>query len=46
MPSAAATSTAVEARLLREVAERAPLDLVVSLAGRIDDLSALADLFG
>ena len=37
---------AVEARLLREVAERAPLDLVVSLAGRIDDLSALADLFG
>ncbi|MGZ8694591.1 MAG: hypothetical protein ACXWYS_04050 [Gaiellaceae bacterium] len=36
----------VEARLLREVAERAPLDLVVSLAGRVDDLSALADLFG
>ena len=36
----------VEARLLREVAERAPVDLVVGLASRIDDLSALADLFG
>ena len=36
----------VEASLLREVAERAPVDLVVGLAQRIDDLSALADLFG
>jgi hypothetical protein len=36
----------VEARLLREVAERAPLDVVVGLAEHVDDLSALADLFG
>ena len=36
----------VEARLLREVAERAPVDLVVGLASRIDDLSALTNLFG
>jgi len=36
----------VEARLLRELAERAPVDLVVGLASRIDDLSALSDLFG
>ena len=36
----------VEARVLREIAERAPVDLIVGLADRIDDLSALADLFG
>ena len=36
----------VEARLLREVAERAPLDVVVGLAEHVGDLSALADLFG
>ena len=36
----------VEARLLREIAERAPVDVVVGLAERVDDLSALADLFG
>jgi hypothetical protein len=36
----------VEARLLRELVERAPVDLVIGLAERVDDLSALADLFG
>ncbi len=36
----------VEAGLLREVAERAPVDLVVGLAQRIGDLSALGSLFG
>jgi hypothetical protein len=35
-----------EALLLREVAERAPLDVVVDLASRLGDLSALADLCG
>jgi hypothetical protein len=34
----------LEARLLREVAERAPVELVVGLANRIGDLSALSDL--
>jgi hypothetical protein len=36
----------LESRLLRELVQRAPVDLIVGLAGRIDDLSALADLFG
>lgn len=36
----------LEARLLREVAERAPVELVVGLANRIGDLSALSDLLG
>ena len=45
-PSAAATSTASRRACLREVAERAPLDVVVGLAEHVDDLSALADLFG